>query len=272
MYRTLLLLCLVPTLYGVEFALFTQPKTGTHLMVPLLQEITGMEGVWPHEFVGHGLPVDEETYEKLKEDPQFVAYLWHKKPAPAKEFRHELHKANWKGQFLYCNTPYSKNAEKILEARGVKVFTVLRDPRDTVVSAWQHYLAFGDGVIEEEWVRSLTQDQQIDCFIYGTEWHNSSRRLIEIFQGWQKSSLCCTVNFTNLLGLYGGQATEQDQLLELRKIANHLGLKKTDKELLRAFDRAYGIGYTFQKTRVGMWREVLTEQQVEEIGYESGHH
>lgn len=272
MHKTLLLLCLVPSLFGVEFVLFTQPKTGIHLMVPLLQELSGKEGVWPHEFLTPDLPVTEETYEKMKEDPQFAAYLWHKKPAEAKAFRHELHKAKWKGQFLYCHTPYSKNVEKILETRGVKVFTMQRDPRDIVVAAWEQYLAFGDGVIEEEWVKSLPQDQQIDCFIHGTDWTNSARRLFQIFHGWQKSPLSCTVNFTKLLGLYGGHATEKEQLNELRNIARHLGLNKTDKELVQAFDRAYGIGYAYQKTRVGMWQEVLTEEQVEEILNESSHH
>jgi hypothetical protein len=55
-YRKLLgatgaLICAFIPLQAVDFVVFTEPKTGTHLLLPILTMLTGKTVYWPEKYM-----------------------------------------------------------------------------------------------------------------------------------------------------------------------------------------------------------------------------
>ena len=246
-----------------EFVVMTPPHSGSHLLVPLIEEMTGREGIWPYQYFVPYEPCDEETFEKLARHLKYLAYLWNKKPVSLKRFRRALNWIEIEGQFMFLHTPYTPSMEAFLRKRGVKVFALKRDPRDMCLSAVYHCQKFGAGLIENIDFLHLTFDQQVELMIVGTDWCNSMGHIYRAFRGWEDSSICCTLDFASLLGPWGGGATKKEQLRELRKLAQALEVEFSDKELIEIFQRVYGTGYTFDNVKVGMWKEHFNEKHLE---------
>jgi sulfotransferase 6B1 len=244
---------------GEDFVVFTQPSTGAHLLVPILQELTGKEGVWPAHYFEQKI-CGEESFYALAEDPDYVAYLWNRCPTPKAHFQHALKSMKMKKQFMFLHAPFTLNMQSLIEDSNYRVFYLRRDPRDTCISLLQHSLHFENGIIDEPWFRSLGINEQIKVVIEGTEWHNSLRHITREFMPWEGSPVCCTVDFAKLMGPYGGEASAEEHLAELRKIADFLGIAIKDEKLLEIFYKVYATGYTFHRGRVGMWKDFFTKE------------
>ncbi|NGX58024.1 MAG: hypothetical protein K940chlam3_00925 [Chlamydiae bacterium] len=238
-----------------DFVVFTQPHTGTHLLVPLLEELTGKEGLWPFQYFTPDSSCDEETFEYLAEDPEYLAFLWNKTPTPKKQFSRALIHLKNRNQFLFLHAPYTPNMEAFLAENGYKVFTIDRDPRDTCISALLHCRKFGTGLIDGPWFHEMSFNDQLEMIITGTDWTNSARHLSCAFMNWHFSPISCNVNFSRLLGPMGGGASVDEQIQELRKIARFLEIDVSDERLIEAFYSVYGKGHTFHKGNVGMWED-----------------
>lgn len=247
------------TVFAEDFVVFTQPHTGTHLLVQFLEKLTGKEGVWPAAYFNPSLPCSQETFYELASDPEYLAFLWNKTPVQKTRFAYALADLNNKNRFLFLHSPYTPNMELFLKQLGYRIFTIERDPRDTAISALLHCRKFKSGLIEGGWFHNLPFDDQLELIITGTDWTNSCRHLAEAFRGWQETENCCRVNFIHLLGPMGGFAAEDEQLQELRKIASFAGVEASDKELLDIFYQIWGTGYTFHKGSVGIWRSYFNE-------------
>jgi hypothetical protein len=147
---------------------------------------------------------------------------------------------------------------------GMKVLGILRDPRDMAVSFAKyvsqtetHYL-FGD------YQKRSEADQLMTSIVGMTDVQLSDAapdapRLLDIGQvvssmlPWTELPGAYTTSFEKLVGPAGG-GTWAEQIAEIGKIAEHLGLDCSQPQLDAVAGLAFGDSLTFRKGLIGDWR------------------
>lgn len=260
-----------------EFVLFTQPKTGTYLVGPLLEKMTGRAFHFAcyRDFTSFPRPArtEEELLHYLTL-PDFVPIYMHHLAVKDREFLHALDRTRRFQSFFVGHTPYSEQLDQILQKRDCVVFFILRDPRDTIVSGARFYGSSNQCIFPMDWYQSLPFDEQIMYMMTGTNWFNNMRWILTAFKGWLDSPNCCVVDYEKLLGAEGVDA----QLQQLRNMARRLNLFLSDDVLWGYFHSVFGRGPTYSGKRVS-WRDLYTEEHKQvckecigdlliELGYE----
>lgn len=264
-----------------EFVLYTMPKTGTHLMQPLLEKLTNLQPAWMGSLFSAGYILDEARFTSATYMPGTTLIHWFSEPVDIGNLSQQLTLAAGRKQFLSGHAPYSISMESLLKSRQCTVFFVLRDPRDYVISLLHYVNKIPNDMFIEDWFYKLDTHSQIAYIITGTAWYNATAKVVADFAAWKDSPVCCTLKFEKLLGSRGGQCTDADQTAELRKIAQALHLNWPDSKLLGAFNSIYGTGATFHKGVAGSWKQYFTPELKDlfklhcnhlliELGYESG--
>lgn len=253
-----------------EIVLFTMPKTGTHLLRPLLERLTDKHSVsiWSNEIdCPKSYLYDKNLTNLFLQLPHVVQAYWLHQPIPTSCFVSVLDGLQYTEDFFVTHAPYSKEMEKVLNERKSVVFFLIRDPRDWVISVIKHPPISGvdiyGGPVGDKEFLSLDMNQKIHYVIEGTPWYYSVGEVFDKFLPWMQSPICCTLRFEALLGPRGGAFTEKEQLVELRKIANALQLNISDEQLLKAFDASYGKGVIFSKGKAGTWKDHFTDENKE---------
>jgi len=250
------------SLSSVEFVLFTQPKTATHLLIPILEELTKKTCYWAPEYTKHVEPL-AESFEKAAQCPE--NYLFNLGQAPwTRLMMDQVWKINRNGKtFLHLHAPYSLAMERYLIEKNCINFFVKRDPRDQIISLLNHYkfINFNDKEIEP----ILSDDEKLLRMI-----RKQSRIQTIHYMNWLNSPVCCALDFEKLMGAHGGKATDADAMEEMRKIAMALQLKRSDEELKRVYQKCFGHGWSFFKGKVGVWPEYFQERHKAAIKEEIG--
>lgn len=269
-----------------EIVLFTMPKTGTHLLRPLLENLTNKKSVsiWSNEIdCPKSYLYDKNMTNLLLQLPHVVQAYWLHQPIPTSCFVSILDDVKDTNDIFVTHAPYSEEMERVLDDRNSIVFFLIRDPRDWVISVIKHppisgVDIFGGPMGDKEFL-SLDMNQKIHFVIEGTPRYYSADEVFDKFLPWMDSPNCCTLRFEALLGPRGNTFTEKEQLVELRKIAKALHLNVSDEQLLAAFEASYGKGVIFSKGKAGTWKDHFTEEHKElfknmlgdtliELGYE----
>lgn len=249
-----------------EFVLFTMPKTGTHLLRPLLEYLTGKNSIsyWsaavdcPKSYL-----YDKNLTDLLLLLPNVVQAYWLHQPIPTETFTSVLDHLQDRDDFLVTHAPFSPEMEEVLQERNCLVFFLIRDPRDWVISVIKHPPISGLDIygqpIGDRYFLSLDMNQKINYILDGTSKYYSTLAVLNRFLDWKDSEICCPLRFEALLGARGGYS-EQAQLAELRKISEALSLDVSDEDLLEAFKASFGTGIVFSKGKAGTWKEHFTEE------------
>jgi len=79
-YCLLFLVCLFPIYEIPEFVIMTPPHSGAHLLIPIVEELTGLKGLWPFQDFAPHKPCDQETFEALSQNSDYLAHLWNHLP------------------------------------------------------------------------------------------------------------------------------------------------------------------------------------------------
>jgi len=258
-----LILCLPGLRACPEFVVMTPPHSGSHLLIPIIEQLTGKEAHWPYDYLAPYAACDEETFNVLSRDRDHLAALWNTRPISKKRFACMLDDLKKNNRFLFLHTPHTREMEEFLSDRGVVVVTIKRDPRDRCISALFHIHKFGTGLIEGAWFQLLSCDEQLEMILTGTDWHNSVGSIVRAFRGWEGAAICCPLSFDRLVGPWGGGPSDTQQLEELRKLAWVLEAEASDQQLREIFCRVYATGYTFHPGKVGMWQNYFNEEHKE---------
>lgn len=245
-----------------EFALYTLPKTGTHLMLPLLQIFTGRKNFGLEAFPRLTPCPDYDLLCELNKDMTKVQLHWVRQYYPLDlEVFNQVVDSMWsRNQFFYRHIPYTPSMEANMIKRDAVVFHVIRDPRDFIVSLLNHLLNLGVFLYNPAWFRSLSTDEQIRTILLGTDVNNSGPTLIRRFIGWKDSPVACVLQFEKLMGPKGGAYDQETQIAELRKITDALDIEISDEGLLEAYEKSYGQSRYFYKGIVGTWKDYFNEE------------
>ena len=239
------------SLYSVDFVLFTIPKTGTHLLIPILTELTKKEVYWPENYMRAEDPIQRGDNDNL-EDPEYIFFSAGRAP-----WKREIMDRVWninrkQGTFLHLHPPYSRVMETYLSKKKCINFFVKRDPRDCIVSLLNHYkyINFNDKEVE----RIPSDDERLLHMI-----RTQLRTNTVDSMGWLNSPVCCVLDFNKLMGAHGGASTDEAAIQQLRKITKALKVDISDLYLNKLYKRHFGKGWSFFKGKVGTWRDVFTE-------------
>ena len=243
-----------------EFVLFTMPKTGTHLLTPFLEMLTGRTHVGETLYNNLHTLEDYDLYIRELSQPNVVQVHWWLSPVTSQRFSASLDQIYANEEFLLSHAPYSPEMEQLLTERNCVVFHVMRDPRDYAVSMLNYVRKTPNKLYSDPKFRAASKSAQLFYVINGTDWYNSTHTVVNCFNGWLSSPIVCVLHFEKLMGPQGGSYTVKEQLAELRKIPRALKMQVSDERLLDLFHSVYGTGKTFHKGLVGTWKEYFKEE------------
>lgn len=251
----------VSTLHADSFVLFTEPKTGTHLLVPILQQLTGKKVFWPKKFQENAPLCLDQSLDINNPDHVYFSvnrYPWTRETMDAVWQINEA-----KNTFLHLHPPYSPFMENYLREKNCVNFFVKRDPRDQLLSLLNHFRYIQPNDKRLESIDS--DDERLFVMI-----RKDMRRYTLGYMGWLNSPVCCVLDFSKLMGAHGGAATDDDALAEMRKIASCLKLKLSDASLQAVYKKSFGRGWSFFKGKVAAWKDTFTERHKDAVKEEIG--
>ena len=198
------------SLHAVDFVLFTQPKTGTHLLIPILTELTGKDVYWAKEYTGRVEPI-QENYQEAFQNREYIFFSANLTPWK-RETMDRVWRANQQhGTFLHLHAPYSVVMEEYLSEKKCINFFIKRDPRDEIISLLNHYKYIH---FEDSEMKAIpSDDERLLCMI-----RKRLRTETLQFMGWLNSPICCVLEFSKLMGKHGGVFTDMDAMEEMQKM------------------------------------------------------
>ena len=254
------------------------PKSGTHLLhrvVGLLPGITSSGIAFHPDAFAKKVGFDENREQGI---PIGVGRNLH---FPKEAVLALVNKVR-PGQSATGHVPYSDVFHSMLMERGWKTVTILRDPRDIVVS-----LATYKAEKPFHFFASQSSDDCILRSITGfAAKENGGSRLLSIdaryrrVLGWNQAAGNITTRFEDLVGEQGGGSLAA-QAREIARIANHLKIELTNEALEHVIAHSFGSTATFRKGTLGRWRDAFSTEHKRafkncagelllELGYESG--
>jgi hypothetical protein len=249
-------------LYGLHtrlmvppYVINSLPKAGTHLLGKVMRMFPGVRFA--------GVEIDNSTADKFPA-PQtgaptlLVGVDW---PVPfAREAVREALRGMTNGQFATWHAPYSDDLAGLVTQLNLKTLLMLRDPRDVVVSH-ARFLATADAHFLYLRYQALSASDQLMASITGLEPATpGDPGMLDIgtrcrsVSGWNAYPLNCTTTFEKLVGPQGG-GSQDAQIAEIARLADHVGLRYNRAILLWISERVFGGTKTFHKGAIGGWRE-----------------
>lgn len=213
-----------------KFAVITPEKTGTHLLTKQLTLLTGMEVMnsWKHN-------------------------------APQGVIHKMLDECEAGDKYFHMHAVYHKHIMRCFSKRDYRVFYLLRDPRDQLISMLNYIRnkgwAYGPLRMDYPFGK-LSYDQQIEEMITGSRYGISvPHAIFTSRKKWISQKGVLTVKFEDLVGTKGGGSKDR-QMYALHAIVDHLKLPKTESELATVAENSFGKPgeKTFNKGQIGEWK------------------
>ena len=255
-------ICTHLSLWSENFVLFTEPKTGTHLLIPILTALTGKEVFWAQKYQ-EAAKLLAQNEVLTEENPADIYFSSGRAPWKRNIMDRVWAENRKQGTFLHLHAPFTAALENYLIEHNCINFFIKRDPRDQIVSLFNHYKYIH---LNDKSLASIVSDDERLLLMI----RKDLRKWTLYFKGWLYSPACCTLDFSKLMGDHGGAATDLDALGELRKVAAALKRDISDQDLYSIYKSSFGKGYSFFKGKVSAWKEYFKEEHKtaakEEIG------
>lgn len=190
-----------------------------------------------------------------------------------------------RGSYATAHVRFSAELAAILAETEIKMVSIIRDPRDVVIS----HAKYIPNAVETRWsehYRSLSDSDRIMVSMTGLRKQAGRHELLNIRErlesvlAWRSKSFNYTSAFERLVGPAGGGSREM-QVREIGAIAQHLKIECDGAQIAAVGDRAFGDSPTFRRGVIGSWRECFTEEHKRvckelvgrlliDLGYETG--
>lgn len=220
------------------FVIFSPPKCGTHLVGKALSLLVNenpayyLTGIGDHSVLdGLNIIASEEA----------------------------------QGSFVVSHH-FTNTLLKKLVNKGYKIFFVIRDPRDQLISAI-HWLKEGQWYWLPISKISNPHDQITEAItgeIYGWQSVESCFLSFEKILSGLPSKSIYKVHFEKLVGTHG-KGSDEEQAQEILAIANHIGLAISSEKLKYAAEHVFGGTTTFRDGSIGKWKLFFTADQKEQF-------
>jgi hypothetical protein len=177
-----------------------------------------------------------------------------------------------RGKILSTHLHWMPELEPILEQQDIRGLFISRDPRDICVS-WFHYVMREARHRWHPFLQHLPGDEaRLMAVITGVDEHPAGERrwflpsIDAVFRSrlpYATHPRFCSVTFEGLIGPRGG-GSEHEQKAAIRRIAGHLGLRLTTRDLDWIAGNAFtSTSPTFRRGRIGTWRLEMSDAHKE---------
>lgn len=218
----------------------SMPKSGTHLLRHILAMMPGVVDRWTYHYADNVV-----------------------------DYKKQLAFAKG-GQIISSHIYWGEGISKFLQQNNFKTFFVVRDLRDVCVSG-AHYCA------TDTRHRLYRHFSTLPCWqarlaatingIAAEELSDGvrSKSIAEHIEGylpWIGDESCMLVKFEDLVGAKGG-GSEEKQILTIKDISNHLGLRLSNSELENIIENSFSKKTkTFRKGQIGAWRNEYSRENI----------
>lgn len=241
----------LPAPAGPRVLANSMPKAGTHLLMSLL-----------------------ESLPRMRYSGQVVSYLGDDTIGEREDFAHLARRMRLLRDSHYVggHLVYDQAVEEVLRAHGVRMVTIVRDPRSAVLS-WAHYLLTTRHVPGRDWVRTNYPDMEtlLPALIRGFGVPRVFPYLPDVgerfrrYTGWSDSDTGTVVRFEDLVGARGGGDDERQRQVT-HQIIEHLGYAEPDALTTTVREQIFSQNAaTFRAGQIDSWREELPKDLAEEI-------
>lgn len=240
---------MMPAPPGPRVVANSMPKSGTHMLATLLDQIPGMRFNGRIVLFHHGHLHAPQP--QLRELDRRVR---------------SLRRSHYLGSHLICTPEVTSR----VSASGVKLVTIVRDPRAVVVSA-AHYVLNAPQLSRRDQALALFPDEQalLRATVFGHGEPGEDFYAPEIgsrfsaYADWADSPVGLTVRFEDLVGARGGGQRDR-QVDEVQRILDFL-----EVDGVRADTLADGLfsekAITFRTGTIDSWRNDLSRDLLAEI-------
>ncbi len=179
------------------------------------------------------------------------------------------------GQFCSAHLKYSKNIQNALESNNVRHIIIIRDPRDIAVSNCM-YITYKDTShrLSHYFLNNLGDDnERIMASIEGIPANKLNDGIESLslathysgYMAWKEDPKCLFVKFEDIIGEKGG-GSKNTQRLCVKKIASHIGLEVTDRDIENVAKRVFNpSSRTFVKGQIGTWKQTLNKDHIAKL-------
>lgn len=243
------------------------PKSGTHLLIRVLHLLGYKEGQVLMGSIArvdstrnpfnklkilsrcraNGLSVDMDDL-SLKVDSKWLERVFAKQLG----FR-----------YYPAHLPYTCEMEELLVQQNVKIFTIIRDPRDVAISYANYMIKDKKQYLHDFFKKLPDTKTRIKYVLSGYSLGKYTlvplRDRISRTMGWHSSDFGCSLKFENLVGTQGG-GQEMLQRHELAKILNYLDIQIDDLDFeALAGNIFHKKSKTFHSGQVNQWSDILID-------------
>lgn len=239
-----------PTPSGPRVVANSMPKSGTHLLANLLEQLEGMR------FAGRMVAFDGQDS--------------HAPERGLRKLERELGRLR-DSHYIGAHLIRDERVEASVVASGVKFLTILRDPR-AVIASGAHYVMDARHLRGREEALTIFPDlpSVLEALVYGHGSPGDDWYFPEIgeryrsYVDWVDSSAGLTVTFEKLIGSRGG-GSHSDQIAEVTAIIDHLGYAAGHDAVALAEQLFSEKVITFRAGAIDSWRHDLPVHLVREI-------
>jgi len=232
-----LLLCCPSFVKAKNVVQISIPKTGTYLLMKCIMGITGR-----HDFFSDiNAPIDYYIVDAKKVD------------------RIRLNENHWNIHLFFDKAfiPFLNNDKNAF-------FFIYRDPRDQLVSM-AYYMLRNWKYARWPRAKEISFNELIMELIVSGEIYNDDppcKNINDLYQKyipWMHQSAMCVLRFEDLIGPKGGGSLEA-QYASIKKIAKHLDVFLTEKQVRQKAASLFGGTHSFRKGQIGSWKSHFTPE------------
>lgn len=227
------------TIPSDDFIVITPPKCGTYLISKALTQITG------------------------KRSNHFRDY--HLKDLP--NFFNTLERCKNQNSYILSHLPADPEIVETLIKENYKVITIIRDPRDQIISA-VYWILSGHDVdhlfdVPVKDFESLSFEEQVDELITGERY--GFRLFDQLFRQhypWLElgPEQILSIRFEDLVGPNGGGSRER-QIQAVKQLAEWVNTPISEERIAIIADGLFGKSPTFRNGQINEWKDIFTQQQ-----------
>lgn len=221
----------------------SMPKAGTNLLIRLLDRLPGMVR-GPHIDVGpdRGIEVFGES-----EGEQMRSFFDALKP----------------GTFGSSHCYWFDELACMIEARGIKGITIVRDPRDVCVSDYHYIMKNANHRLHSAYREMSSDAERLMASIVGmtSEQLGGAAPSLDIgrhyehFLGWGRWPGGIVVRFEDLIGARGG-GDDRFQRDTIEQVVTYLGIEADASQVNRIVNDLFSQNArTFRRGQIGDWRD-----------------
>lgn len=225
-----------------KIAIISIPKCGTHLLKPIIEELTGKK---ERSAIG---PDNQYNWLTLSQNKT-------------------INISNQ--EYLWGHTMASKENIDLLAKHKYKVIFIYRDPRDQLVSLahfMQGYTTWGKKNLPIDKIISdlIANYSDLYCPDADSGWCSqivknlrSISDFYSLYLPWMKQSFVYPVRFESLIG------NDQISFNEIQNIIKFLNIQVSENKLFNVINKIHGKSWTFRSGKIGEWKKEFTIKQKE---------